>query len=235
MIKNKQIKDIAINAFEIIKKENFTGDQKADLRIESFIFDELKALGGNMKIVSEEYGTLILGEPNVTLIIDPIDGSGNLIRGIPIYSVAMAVCDGLVNKVTVNDIRYSVVVSGFGIFENSRDDAEIVNTDSPLDVNEALLRFIRPFRTRLLGASTVELCLLAHGSLDGFVETKGLKSVDLIPILLILQKNGCYFSDKNGDAVEFNLKTPKLNEYTFIAARTKKLHEAIIEMIKVAR
>lgn len=233
MIEHRKIKDIALKAFDAISRKELIGNQNADQCIEKLIFDELRLTTENIKIVSEEYGTLVIGNPEQTVIVDPIDGTCNLIRGIPIFSVAIALCDGNLDRVAVKDIRYSVIVSTFGTFESSFGDLTQMTNCCFSRANEALLRCNRPYRNRLLGASTIELCLLSQGSFDGFIETKGLKCVDLIPTLLILKKNSCVFSDKYGNKSVFELKNPKLGQYSFIAARTQELHDDIIKMINM--
>lgn len=233
MIENRQFREIIEQAFNLIGQEGLVGRTDCDQSVESFIFDQLKNLGHDMKIVSEEYGTYVLGEPEITVIVDPIDGSGNLLRGIPIYAVALAVCEGSLDRVSLNDIRYSVIATVFGVFENSREDEMQEQKECTIHNQEALLRcYARDFRMRLLGASTVELCLLAEGSLDGFIEIKGLKSVDLIPTLLILKKHSCFFSDKAGKELVFPLDDPKKNQFSFVAARNKELHQDLLALIE---
>src|SRR5204863_2898723 len=48
--------------------------------------------GEDVRIVSEEAG--ISGDGRWTLVVDPIDGSLNAKRGIPFFSVSIAVADG---------------------------------------------------------------------------------------------------------------------------------------------
>lgn len=233
MINEVEVKQIAKEAFAHIEQVKKTVNiHEIDIIIENFIFDQIKRVTTDIKIVSEEYGNLILGTPKQTLIIDPIDGSGNLIRGIPIYSVAIALCNDCFDEAGIEEIAYSVVVSTFGVYEACKEDIVIEQNINQISVSEALIRCVRPFRMRMLGASSVELCLLASGSIDGFVETKGLKSVDLLPILLILEKNGCYFCDKNGESLKFGLSNPKENCYSIVAARSQDLLEKLLHEVK---
>ena len=234
MIDKSQIKDIAKNAFAYLQSiDGKIAKDELDCAVETYIFEAIQKITTQVRIVSEEYGNMLVGEERQpTIVVDPIDGTGNLIRGIPIYSVAIALLDGDLTKATVHDIQYSVVVSTFGIYEASQDDETKKQDIGELSAKEALVRCIRPFRLRMLGASTVELCLMAAGSIDGFVEIKGLKSVDLIPVLLILEKSGCHFSDKFGNPLEFGLMNPKDNCFSIIAARDKKLLAELVEAIK---
>ena len=233
MIDKFEIRDIAIKALTYIEKiRNIVSVDEIDRNVENYIFEEIKKVTNNIKFVSEEYGNLTIGDPKQTIIIDPIDGSGNLIRKIPIYAVSIALCDGCLDEVTVENIEYSIVASTFGIYESSSSDVPIQQNIGDISVSEALIRCVRPYRLRLLGASSVELCLLAMGSIDGFIEIRGLKSVDLIPPILILKKHGCYFCDKYGKELKFGLSNPKEECFSIIAARSKDLLNGILKQIK---
>ena len=236
MISKFDIRNIIIKTLAYIEKiKNTVNDYDLDREVENYIFEEIKSVTDDVKIVSEEYGNLILGDPKQTIIIDPIDGSGNLIRRIPIYAVSIALCDGLLDEVSVDDIEYSIVASTFGIYEASSDDVPETQDIGDISVSDALIRCTRPFRLRLLGASSVELCLLAMGSIDGFIEKRGLKSVDLIPPSLILKKKGCYFCDKYGNKLKFRLTNPKEECFSIVAARSEKLLNEILNQIKGER
>ena len=70
-----------------------------DRLCEDAIFDELERLhdaGHEFTAVSEERGTVTFGdgESPLRVIIDPIDGSLNARRTIPLHSVSIAVADG---------------------------------------------------------------------------------------------------------------------------------------------
>src|SRR5687767_1792960 len=56
--------------------------------------DRLHAAGHEFTAISEERGTVAFGESPTRLVIDPIDGSLNARRTIPMHSVSIAVADG---------------------------------------------------------------------------------------------------------------------------------------------
>lgn len=234
MIEKKQIKAIALDAFEYLNEiKEHVRKEELDCKVESYIFERIKNITDSVKLVSEEYGNLKMGTTiQQTIVIDPIDGTGNVIRGIPIFSVAIALLNGALDRASVEDVEYSIVVSTFGIYEADKQDAvEQQNLDN-ISIEEALIRCTRPFRLRMLGASTVELGLLGSGSIDGFVEIKGLKSVDLLPILLFLKKKGCFFSDKDGNELVFGLSNPKENCFSILAARSEELLKKLVTKVK---
>lgn len=62
---------------------------------EDIVIAELEALGLPLTLVSEEVGTIALAGGGPTLVVvDPIDGSLNAKRGLPVFSTSLAVAEG---------------------------------------------------------------------------------------------------------------------------------------------
>ena len=61
-----------------------------DAAAEEVILDRFR--GEDVKLVSEEVG--VLGNGRFTVVVDPIDGSLNAKRGIPFFSISIAVAEG---------------------------------------------------------------------------------------------------------------------------------------------
>src|SRR3954464_2595508 len=77
-----------------------------DRAAEDAIFKELDALQLSMTVISEERGHVDLhGGGPIHVVVDPIDGSRNAKRGIPAYSVSIAVADGP----TIGDVKFAYV------------------------------------------------------------------------------------------------------------------------------
>src|SRR6478672_13591223 len=77
-----------------------------DRAAEDAIFQEFEALDLPMTVISEERGHVDLhGGGPTHVVVDPIDGSRNAKRGIPAYSVSIAVADGP----TVGDVKFAYV------------------------------------------------------------------------------------------------------------------------------
>src|SRR3954453_11564887 len=77
-----------------------------DRAAEDAIFRELDSLGIPLTVISEERGHVDLhGGGAATTAVDPIDGSRNAKRGIPAYSVSIAVAVGP----TIGDVRFGYV------------------------------------------------------------------------------------------------------------------------------
>jgi len=83
---------------------------------------------------------------------------------------------------------------------------------------------------RTLGSVSLEMCLLARGSLDAFVDIRNLtRVVDVAAALVILQESGCTVSDAKGEELENPLTASE--GLALVAARSKKLHRRLIEMV----
>src|SRR5436190_207457 len=74
--------------------------------------DALRTQGYRFQAISEERGEIDYGDAQVRVIIDPIDGSLNAKRGVPHYSLSIAVADGD----TMADVAFGFV-HDFGVSE----------------------------------------------------------------------------------------------------------------------
>lgn len=73
---------------------------------EDIVIEELTALGVPLILVSEEVGeTAIGGGGSDVVVVDPIDGSLNAKRGLPVFSTSIALADGP----TMGDVHLGLV------------------------------------------------------------------------------------------------------------------------------
>jgi myo-inositol-1(or 4)-monophosphatase len=159
-----------------------------DREAEALIRARISAAFPSHGILGEEDGGSGSGADTVW-VIDPLDGTHNYIRGIPLFGVSIGVIRGGEFVAGVIDIpaegrRYAAERGG-GAFVNGRriavsqgavPAAWSVGLDSELRtgfagkarVLEALGRAV--FNLRMLGSSARSLALVAEGGLDGLVE-----------------------------------------------------------------
>jgi myo-inositol-1(or 4)-monophosphatase len=157
------------------------------------------------RIVSEEVG--IHGEGRYTVVVDPIDGSLNAKRGIPFFSISIAVAEGD----TMDDVGFGYVfdfgtreewwaVKGEGAFldgeplnELPKETIEILSFEATTlsFVTESAAKFTGvAHRLRLMGSLAISLCHLAAGRVDGVVSLKGARSVDIAAGQLLVRERG---------------------------------------------
>jgi myo-inositol-1(or 4)-monophosphatase len=159
----------------------------------------------DVRIVSEEAG--IEGDGRWTVVVDPIDGSLNAKRGIPFFSISIAIADGG----TMDDVFFGYVydfganeewtamrgggafLDGSPITERPKDELEILSFEATTTayVSENAARFDGvAHRLRIMGSLAITLCHLAAGRLDGVVSLKGARSVDIAAAQLLVREQG---------------------------------------------
>jgi myo-inositol-1(or 4)-monophosphatase len=158
-------------------------------------------------VVSEEVGR-IGGDALPLLVVDPIDGSLNAKRGIPFFSLSMAVADGE----TMDDVVFGFV-HDFGSGEEwtasrgggaqlngkqlgavrPKDEIEILSfeaTRTSLVAQEAPKVADLAYRLRIMGSLALSLCHLAAGRVDAVCSLKAARSVDIAAAQLLCREVG---------------------------------------------
>jgi myo-inositol-1(or 4)-monophosphatase len=174
-----------------------------DAAAERVILDRFK--DEDVRIVSEEVGSF--GDGRWTVVVDPIDGSLNAKRGIPFFSISIAVADGR----TMDDVVFGYVfdfgtreewtatrgggalLNGRALTELPKDELEILSfeatTTSYVAENAASFDGLA-HRLRVMGSLAITLCHLAAGRVDGVVSLKNARSVDIAAAQLLVRERG---------------------------------------------
>jgi len=161
--------------------------------------------GADRRIVSEEAG--VSGDGRWTIVVDPIDGSLNAKRGIPFFSLSIAVADGD----TMADVAFAYVfdfgtgeewtatrgggarLDGRPLTERPKDEIEILSfeaTTTSFVADHAARMVGVAHRLRIMGSLAITLCHLAAGRVDGVVSLKGARSVDIAAAQLLVRERG---------------------------------------------
>ncbi len=174
------------------------------------LLEKLHAGGLDFTLVSEELGERTFGDGAGTLrvVVDPIDGSLNAKRGIPFFSLSIAIADGG----TLDDVFFGYVRdlgtgeewtagSGDGARLNGRrvvapgpkEDVEVIvleatRTELVAEKTPALVGLAH--RTRVLGSLALALCHLAAGRVDAVCSLKPVRSVDIAAAQLLVRERG---------------------------------------------
>jgi myo-inositol-1(or 4)-monophosphatase len=210
-----------------------------DRLCEDAIFEELDALhraGHEFTAVSEERGSVAFGDGDSSLrvVIDPIDGSLNARRTIPLHSVSIAIADGD----SMDDVTLGYVYE-FGAGEEfiaTRDRAELdgdrieapagdglelvaLEASKPERIRKATeVLQDRAYRIRSPGSIAVGLCYVACGRYDGMMTTRPCRSVDAAAGQLIARTAGATLTFGDGGLGEAPLDLSA--RYDLAAART---------------
>ena len=160
--------------------------------------------GAGCAVLSEEsQRTGEWGDKDILVVMDPLDGSTNASRGVPWYATALCALDktGMRASLVVNQAsgrdRYWATRGG-GAFHNGKS----IQPSTCTDVKDAVvgisgLPSFKPgwAQFRALGAAALDICLVADGTLDGWVDMNSHGVWDYLASLLICQEAGVVTAD----------------------------------------
>ena len=180
-----------------------------DAAAERAIVSRLDATGSDFTLVSEELGRRAAkdGSPLV-VVLDPIDGSINAKRGIPFFSVSVAVADGPAMEDVIFGYVYDfgsgeewTAARGEGARLNGntlgavrpKERIEILSleaTETDLVAQHAPGLVGLAYRLRIMGSLALSLCHLAAGRVDAVCSLKGARAVDIAAAQLLVREVG---------------------------------------------
>ena len=183
---------------------------------EQAVLAELDRLGEPLNVLSEEAGFIDRGGDS-TLVLDPVDGTHNAERGLPIYSTSMAVgkdsMEGTTHALVMDLVSGKTYYAskGEGAFEDgNRLRVRQFNSGDTLftvylgvNAHEKAYKIARMARrVRNLGAASLDMCIVASGAADMYymnsvARRAELRVVDIAASALILREAG-------GDVVDMN-------------------------------
>jgi fructose-1,6-bisphosphatase/inositol monophosphatase family enzyme len=191
-------------------------------------------VGAGLGVLSEESGRHH-PDRDVTVVLDPLDGSTNASRGLPWYATSLCAVDGdgALAAVVVNQVsgaRYEAVRGG-----GARLDGEPLAPSGVVDLSDAMVglsglppRWLGWRQYRALGAVALDLCAVAEGRLDGYLDCSPSAhgSWDYLGGMLVCQEAGAVVADAAGrDLVVLEHDARR----TPVAAATPALLEQALE------
>lgn len=161
---------------------------------------------GRVGVLSEESGGHDL-DRDVVVVVDPLDGSTNAFHGIPWFATSLCAVDrdGPLAAVVVNQasgVRFEAVRGG-----GARCDGAVITPTNAVRLDDAIVAVSgypdhhlgwRQFRA--LGASALDICAVAAGVIDAFIDcTPGQHGPwDYLGGLLVCREAGAVIADGNG-------------------------------------
>lgn len=200
-----------------------------DKLAEEVALKTLKKSSVPVNLLSEEAG-FIDNDAEYTFVLDPVDGTRNAIRGIPFFSVSLAV-----GRHSLSDVEYGIVKNiatgdefvaeaGAGAFFNKNHIfVPNVAAQEPLfsvtlgkRCDDKLLNQLKEVVVRSLGAASLEMCLVGTGALDAYlVGREYMRVTDIAASTLFLREAGGFVTDLHGDSLDMTLT---LDERTSVIA-----------------
>ena len=142
-------------------------------------------------------------------ILDPIDGTRNYARGIPVWATLVALEEDGVVRVGVVSAPLSAGAGGPSAAPERSRDGEPMHVSAVATVEDAVLSSRsrtpcrelarRAWHARGLGDFWAHM-LVAEGAVDGAVDAVGVSEWDLAAVQVIVEEAGGRFSDFAGDA-----------------------------------
>lgn len=225
-----------------------------DLAAETAIIQTLQRHRVSFTLISEESGTTEYGDDprEVYICTDPIDGTTNLIHGLPFFASSIAVADkpelAAVYAGIVIDLVHDYVFFAQrdqGAFRNGQqihtsktqsiDDAVIgldlnaYKTQLNMVVAANLIENIK--HTRHFGANALEVSHVAAGLTDAFIDLRNkIRTTDVAAGFLIAKEAGAIVTDPDNNTINLPLN-PK-QKLNFIASANEVIHNQILSLIK---
>ncbi|WP_100752933.1 inositol-1-monophosphatase [Vibrio salilacus] len=208
------------NAEKIESTQKGTNDfvTNVNKEAETLIIDTIQASYPEHCIVAEEHGAIDGKDNDVQWIIDSLDGTTNFVKGLPHFSVSIAVrfkgktevaCvyDPMLNELfsaqrgsgaqlnnsrirvkQLKDLQGTVIATGLPYKQKQ-------HAESFFKIMSSLFADCADFRR--MGSPALDLCYLAAGRIDGFFEL-GLKPWDIAAGELIAREAGVIVTDFSG-------------------------------------
>ena len=191
-------------------------------------------------IISEERGALEGKDSDIQWVIDPLDGTTNFVKGLPHFSISIAIRVKNRTEVGVvyDPIRNELFTAVRG--EGAKLNEVRLRVDSQNELNGAILATGFPFKQpnlmptqfaimnnlideaadfRRTGSAALDLCYVASGRVDGYFEM-GLKPWDCAAGDLIVREAG-------GLVCDFNAGHGYLRSGNIVAAPARILKEML--------
>lgn len=227
--------------------------RKIDIEAEEAVIRTVKKHGVSPTFIGEECGR-ISGQEGY-LIIDPIDGTRNATAGLPFYCCSLAYSEesklSSVSHAAIMDLFRGDIYTaseGRGAWMNNfkiellnkkrQDDDLIIGMNISRTSSNDLILLSKIIgiadHIRLFGANALELCYLAKGSLDAYIDLRGkIRATDIAAAYLIVKEAGGIIYSPLEQVLDAELaadsrmsyiafSNPNLYDIVFGALRTKK-------------
>jgi histidinol-phosphatase len=210
-------------SFSLDWKANHTEVTEADRETESAIAAEVASQRPGDGLFGEEHGLVGDADSPWRWVIDPIDGTSNFVRGIPVWATLIALTHvdhgpvvGVVSAPAL--ARRWWAARGLGAFADGRSCR--VSTIARLDEAQVSVTFSSGWDDAGLTHQLVALqqaayrargfgdfwqhMLVAEGAIDLAIDAIGLEPYDLAAVMVVVEEAGGTFTDRLGERTYLN-------------------------------
>jgi myo-inositol-1(or 4)-monophosphatase len=176
-----------------------------DLRVDAAALEVLHAAG--CAVLSEESGrTGEWNDDSIIVVMDPLDGSTNASRRVPWYATALAAIDSrghrasLVANQFTNESRWTALDGGGALHNGTPirpSDCEKLN-EAVVGISGVPKRHPGWAQFRALGAAALDICMVAQGTLDAWVDMASHGVWDYLASVHICKEAGAVVGEMGG-------------------------------------
>ena len=204
-------------SFSVMHKADKSEVTEIDRATETAITNILRAERPEHSVYGEEHGIIGPADAKFQWVIDPIDGTSNFVRGVPVWASLIAlVCDnqpvlGIVSAPAMS-MRWWAHIESDAFFNGSK-----ISVSETNELRHASLSITvnKPWRDLDTGGSLENLqrnvsrvrgygdfwqhMLVAQGAVDIAIDSIGLAPYDIAALVPIVQRAGGRCSDRLGE------------------------------------
>jgi len=204
-------------SFSVMRKADKSEVTEIDRATETAITDILRAVRPEHSVYGEEHGIVGPADAKFQWVIDPIDGTSNFVRGVPVWASLIAlVYDNVpvlgVVSAPAMGMRWWAHVASDAFFKGAQlrvsEIAELRNASLSITVNkywhdldpDGMLENLQRSVSRVRGYGDFwQHMLVAQGAIDIAIDSIGLAPYDIAALVPIVQQAGGQCSDRLGE------------------------------------
>ncbi len=237
---------------EIVRKRPRDVTRKIDMAAEVELDAAIAGEGISARVISEEIGERIVpagSSPEYTFVFDPVDGSNNVVAGIPYFCTSLAL-SRKTTDVKFADVETSAVASaccgtfsavrGQGAFHNGRKITVGHREMKPIYAIYSYASGAIPGGlialeegdciVRTMGSIALDICMVARGSFDAVIDTRSkVSGYDFMGAALILgEAGGCFRRTNRMDIGDMPLNASGVS---IVAASDRGLMDRLLSAV----